>query len=380
MFRRFLWSVLAILLLVAFAAADNLTTGTINDPTLNNMKAFTVTIPAGWKFQGTVLLGPQCDMTAFPIFRAYSPDGLSEMRLEPAFAWSFHPAIRNTRQIQGCMPYQTTMTAAEFLNHYMETIGGGMHLVGPMAVAPTYRQRVENFANNLNANNRRPGFHATTDTAAVRVETRNGSFVIEQRLRAWVECRTNTGMGNFNGGGCSAHVDVLRAPKGKLDALVALVDSHDLTKTVHDNEWLQAVLARQQKILNGMLADLTRQEQHGQEMLRAQHEQIMQTMQRNHQAFMQQQEEQFQHSQKAAFDSMNARSTVASDWVDYALDQKTVFGQNGLAKVSTDWDHVWSDGKNNWFLANDPNANPNGSLPGNWQEDVKVHGNGQPIR
>ena len=64
--------------------------------------------------------------------------------------------------------------------------------------------------------------------------------------------------------------------------------------------------------------------------------------------------------------------------VDYSLDQKTVAGSNGLAKVSTDYEHVWSDGHNNWYLAHDPNTNPNGVLPGNWSEDQKVHGNGQP--
>jgi len=31
-----------------------LTTGTITDPTLGNMKSHTVSIPAGWQFQGTV--------------------------------------------------------------------------------------------------------------------------------------------------------------------------------------------------------------------------------------------------------------------------------------------------------------------------------------
>ncbi len=378
MIRRTLIIAFAALLLTVCAAAQSLSTGTITDPSFNNIKAFTVTIPAGWKFQGTVMQGPECDITPFPIFRAYSPDGLTEMRLEPAFAWSFHPAIKGTRQIAGCMPYQGTMTAAQFLDHYLELIPGGLHVVGPMAIAPSYKERTENFAKNLNANVHSYGFHATVDSAALRVETHNGTFTIEQRIRAWVECRTNTGMGKMNGGGCSAHVDVLRAPKGKLDALVALVDSHDLTKTVHEGPWLQAVMQRQQAYLANKMHELTVAEQRSQAMLRTQFEQFQETMNRNHQAFMAQQESSFRSSMNAANNSMNARTTAASDWVDYSLDQKTVAGSNGLAKVSTDYDHVWSDGKNNWYLANDPNANPNGVLPGNWSEDKKVHGNGQP--
>ena len=376
MIRRTLFLVV-VALLTPFTFADSLSTGTVNDPTLNNIKAFTVSIPSGWKFQGTVVRGPQCDPMSAPIFRAYSPDGLTEIRLEPMFAWSFHPAIKMAT-VQGCMPYKSTMSASEFLDRYLELIAGGVHVVGPMAIAPTYRERVEKFASALNANNQMPGFHATVDTAALRIETHNGTFTIEQRLRVWVECRTNTGMGKFNGGGCSAHVDVLRAPKGKLDALVNLVDANDLTKTRHEDPWLQAVMARQQQEGRDAMRRLTQTEQQQQAMIRTQYEQIQETMNRNHQAFMQQQEASFQSSMRNANNAMIARTTAASDWVDYSLDQKTVAGSNGLAKVSTDYEHVWSDGHNNWYLAHDPNTNPNGVLPGNWSEDQKVHGNGQP--
>ena len=47
----------AALLLSAAALAQSLTTLPINDPAYG-VKAFTATIPAGWKFQGTVVPGP----------------------------------------------------------------------------------------------------------------------------------------------------------------------------------------------------------------------------------------------------------------------------------------------------------------------------------
>jgi hypothetical protein len=114
--------------LAQLSHAQALTTATITDPAFGNMKALTVTIPSGWQFQGTVVRGPDCFPNSFPTFRAYSRDGLTEIRL-PGFNWSFHPAIR------------------------MKTI------------AQPYRERVENVATSLNANNRTPGFHATVDTA-----------------------------------------------------------------------------------------------------------------------------------------------------------------------------------------------------------------------
>jgi hypothetical protein len=80
--------------------------------------------------------------------------------------------------------------------------------------------------------------------------------------------------------------------------------------------------------------------------------------------------------------SMNAQSTATSDWVDYALDQQTVAGPGGVAKVSSSYSQTWSStvgGQTQWFQTNDPNTNPNGVLSGTWTQDTKVHGNGQPM-
>jgi hypothetical protein len=382
--------VLAVASMTTLAVAQG-STGIINDPTLGNMKAFTVTIPNGWKFQGTVVRGPECNPISSPVYRAYSPDGLTEMRLLPAFNWTFHPGL-NMKTVPGCLPIKQTLTAAQFLDHFVELIPGGVHVVGPLPVAAIYRTRTQRFADALNSNNRTPGFHATVDTSALRVQSINGSFIIEQRIRAWVECRTNSQMGAMNGGGCSAHVDVLRAPKGKLDGLIDLVDAHDLTKAVNDPQWLQAYMQRQNQEGQRRLAELTTIEHQQQNMLNKQMNDINATMARNHEAFMQQQESSFrQHeaflaqqessfhsSMKNSNDAMNARSTATSDWVDYSLDQQTVTGSGGTVKVSSTYGQTWSNGQNQWFQTNDPNSNPNGVLPGNWTQDTKVHGNGQP--
>jgi hypothetical protein len=112
-------------------------------------------------------------------------------------------------------------------------------------------------------------------------------------------------------------------------------------------------------------------------MLRTQFEQVQETMNRNHEAFMAQQESQFRGAMNNANNAMNARTTAASDWVDYALDQQTVAGPAGAAKVSSSYSQTWSNGQNQWFQTNDPNANPNGVLPGNWTQNTTIHGNGQ---
>jgi len=180
---------------------------------------------------------------------------------------------------------------------------------------------------------------------------------------------------------CWARVDATRAPKGKLDALVAFVDGHNIIKNQPRDQWQQALLERMNQQNSEMMAELTRLQRQWSSMLKKQHDDFMETSRRNHEAFMQQQESSFQSSMRAANDSMNARSTNTSDWVDYALDRQTVAGPDGIAKVSNQDTHVWSTTIGNqtyWYGSSDANANPNGVLQGNWTEDTKVHGNGQP--
>jgi hypothetical protein len=362
----------------SLASAESLTTVSISDPAYG-MKAFNVTIPAGWKFDGTVLPGPDCSRVPMPVFRAYSPDGLTEMRLLPAFNWTFHPSLRGFRTVAGCMNFTGPMSAADFLKHYEEMVaGGGMQVDGPVPVGAAYEKRVAGVARNMSQIG--PNIRGSADSAAVRVETRNGTFVIEQRLRVYVECRVLTSGPDTNGGGCSAHVDVERAPKSKLEALCALVDAHDLVRTPNDDAYAQRVKQALVRRAEEDQRQLTLYEKAASAMLRKQFEDFQATAQRNHEQFMAQQQASFRSSMNGAINNMNARSTAASDWVDYALDQQTVTGQGGTVKVSSAYSRTWSSTVGNettWYQTN-ANANPNGVLPGNWTEDTKVHGNGQP--
>jgi hypothetical protein len=371
----------------ASPSSGGLTSGTqpvtIADPSLNNMKAGTLTIPAGWKFQG-VMLTSACNPLPFPVFRAYSPDGLTEMRALPVFGWKWG---RFKNPNDGCLPLTGPMSAADFLRNYTEMIPGGVHIVGPLPVSTELTAFKDRLVNSANASRAIPGpgphltVNHTGDVAAIRVQTVNGSFVIEQRLRALLICDIRPDDNPMQGGTCWVRVDVLRAPKGKLDALIALVDGQNLPHFVQTQEWMQASLQRQQQQGQAMLRELAARAQAASRMLYQQHEQFMQTMQHNHEAFMAQQESSFRSSMNNANAAMNARTTAASDWVDYALDQQTVVGQGGYAKVSSAYSQTWSSTVGNqttWYQTNDPNANPNGVLSGNWTPDTKVHGNGQP--
>jgi hypothetical protein len=337
-----------------------------------------LTIPSGWKLQGIVMVSP-CTSLPSPVYRAYSSDGLMQSRMEPLVGWRW-AARPNPAGNQGCLSFSKTVSASDLLQYYVGTIEGGVHVVGPTQVQASVQQQAERLAANANAQNahlmQAVQSNNTADTAALRIEVVNGSFVVEERLTAMVECSVRSA-GALAGGACWARVDVLTAPQGKLDALMQVVDSKNLPNPVPTQQWEQAFMARQQRQGDQMLAALAAQEKQESQMIYQQFQQIMARSAAEHQAFMQQQESSFESAMNNANASMNAQSTAASDWVDYALDQQTVSGPGGTAKVSSEYSQTWSNGSQ-WYQTNDPNSNPNGVLKGNWTLTTKVHGNGQP--
>jgi hypothetical protein len=88
------------------------------------------------------------------------------------------------------------------------------------------------------------------DVAAVQAMDASGQ---EMRLRAWVQCRERS-----QGGDCFARVDILRAPKGRFNALVALVDSHNLVQDRPTQEWQAAYMNHQQQVGRQQMDQLRR--------------------------------------------------------------------------------------------------------------------------
>jgi hypothetical protein len=76
-----------------------------------------------------------------------------------------------------------------------------------MSVDPAFSGRAQKFAETANGGaNLAPAIKgiSTGDTAALRVETINGTFVVEQRLRVQLECleRPDPAARALQGGGC----------------------------------------------------------------------------------------------------------------------------------------------------------------------------------
>jgi len=365
----------------------------IFDPHLG-LNAYNVTVPANWKFDGIYVPGSSCTQVPFPVFRMYSPDGLTEIRRLPRFDWSWSTSKFKPKQQSDCLDLQKELTADEFLKYYM-----AMTQVAYVRDFPIPQQMRDAYQRNLdNSNQAMAAGTSRTDRvmpgaktapmqpptqkgalAAAVGEYRNGTFTIEEQIFITLRCMhspINYGpeIGKFTEQ-CNATVRVARAPKGHLDALLAL-DKAQHFGAVENLQWFSKYLdyqnqvfkARSQQMASAFNARMKAQHdefEQAQSMRSQQHQQFLATMQ-----------EGTQRSMARAQEAANSRHAVAQDWCDYALDRQTVTGPGGTVKISNAYGHTWTDSFGNYYQTNDPNANPNGVLSGNWTEMTQVHGDG----
>jgi hypothetical protein len=361
----------------------------IHDPALN-MDAFLVTIPADWHFQGAFFQGTGCSQIPYPVFRAYSPDGLTELERLPRLDWTWSNLPMGPKAAQpGCLPLKEAMSARDFLKYISATLE--VEYVGDVPVpADILEAQKKNFeqvnamaAKNASQMHTEP-ISQNGETAQAKVRYRNGSFPMEGLLTATVTCihspvpdfqHQNHHYATDN---CNAGVRLLRAPEGKLEAASRLMDLHT-TGARANPRWVQAYMELQTRRSQQVLKQM--QDSSNQQMQRS-HEQFMQSQamrQRQHEQFLSTMQRGTDMSMRRASQIANSNHTMASDWVDYALDQQTVrdpsTGQ--VNKVSSSYSYTWVDdsGKTS-FQTNDANANPNGYLKGNWSRQQQVHGDG----
>ena len=377
------------------AAAGGVRQEHIFDPHLN-LNAYDVTVPANWKFDGVYVPGSSCVQIPFPVFRMYSPDGLTEIRRLPRFDWRWTTGKFKGQQQNDCLDLKQDMSAQEFVKY----------LIGMMQVAyvrdypipqeaidaqqKTFEQSNKAMAANaaqldkMNASlavmKNQPKNQPATQhgsLAAAIAEYRNGTFTIEEEITVRLMCMhapLNFGPDRdaFTES-CNATVRIVRAPKGQLDALMARTQN---VGAAENPEWASKYMdyvaavakARSDQMFRDSNARMQQQHddfERGQAVRAQQHQQFMATMQ-----------EGTNRSMARAAEAANSRHAIAQDWCDYALDRQTVTGAGGTVKISNAYAQTWTDGTGNYYQTNDPNTNPNGVLSGSWTQTKQVHGDG----
>lgn len=371
----------------------------IHDPALN-MDAYFVVLPTDWHLKGAVFQGTGCSEIPFPVFRASSPDGLTQLERFPRLDWKWgNGPYAPKRPPPGCLPLDSEMHASEFLRHVSAMLG--VEYVAEVPIAPeklAAQQRAIEQTNAMSeqfaARNHTLPMVQRADLAEAKVRYRNGSFPMEGLIRAVVECLQTSSRGarqqTFSSETCSATIRMVRAPEGKLDSAIKKLDpAGAFMNPQWDQAWRQAFTQRiqmeaqqQQANFNQQMQAQNQQFQQSQAQQLQQHQQFLQSQavqQHTHDQFISTLQRGTDMSMQRAAQSSAAGQTAASDVVDYALGQQTVRDPSTgvVNKVYGGYNQTWVDdtGKNS-FQTSDPNANPNGYLKGNWTLQQQVHGDG----
>ncbi len=361
---------------------------TIADPVLS-MTAFDVMVPAKWHFAGRLLQGTSCSPVPFPVFRATSPDGLTVLERLPRmdWKWGYGPGVG----ANDCLPLKRDMTANEFAK-YMAVMLKADYVADDPLPAEVMAASNKGFAEAKATNAARyqaagmipPEEH--TDMDRVIVQFKNGSFTVRGEISVSIYCsesrsRAMGGIAGMDVHGCSANVRYVHAPEGQFTAIVKMLET---AGAAQNNAWTQAWNAENSQQAQRNMAESGRRGAAAQAQLQANHEQYMRsqaTQQRMHQEFLDTMQRGTTMQMNRASQAMQARSTATSNVVDFALDQQTVRDPSSgqVNKVSSAYSYTWVDGSGKTsYQTNDANANPNGSLSGNWTRQQVVNGDGSP--
>jgi hypothetical protein len=366
----------------AGAAANSPTGATkkveIRDPNMNNMVAYTLTIPADWNFQGTVLLNPSCGGTTAVAYRTWSDDLRYGVQRMPEVGWF---------TTSDGSPYGNCKTT-DALNS-MQYAGLVLPTLRPKStlIKVTTAPQANDLANNAKQMQQSRGalaaqYHQPVptygyDAKELRIEYNLGSQPEEEFLqvletfdetptskivsRPGERLRTEATSAKHT----TAWIVSERAPKGQLDASRAKLEAIRSSLTVNP-QWDYAMGEMIRKRGAQMIADSWKSFNARMKADQNAYNQRFNAQEQNI-ANMQAQGDK-RNADFAAYE--NSRDRATADKVDAILDrQYYVDPSNGqTSTISTTYTNNWSNGQGDKVLTNIQGYDPNGYVQGNWTQ------------
>jgi hypothetical protein len=336
----------------------------IKDETLNNMDAIPVRFPANWKFQGVLFQPGNCVDRTYAVWRATSPDGKTFAERMPMLGWTYGtgPMLGFTPK-DGCLPMKGAMSAQDFAKH----MAGTLHV---QAVEVKPFPDAAKAALEQDAQQR----HETAQGALATVQFTNGSTPMKGMLKVMVRCSESVtaaprGLAPYAAGQpvhtittgsastvdhCEANVVYIASPESQFAGLLQQWSAPGMGNAMGTDAWQEAWTQRSMANTRERTRGFINASNDGFNAQQEGYRRQAAVQQQMHSEFMDTMQRGTDISRANAQASTNARTTAASDWVDYALDQKTVMNTNNgqLYKMS------------------------NQSTP--MGPEVQVHGNGTP--
>jgi hypothetical protein len=287
----------------------------ITDPTMNNMKVMPIQVPASWSFRGALIAKSPCtDLSE--IFKSTSPDGHSFAEVMPRMGWRWGNLNAGSNSQDGCLPFDKEISALDFVK-YMTTI---------LKVEFIKEQPLPGYTGPKPI----PGGQWTAALATVRYK--NGSLNMMGGLQVGLFCKQSTVMGK-PAGHCDAVVTYISAPENQYEQVIKLWSTPGMGRHKEMDDWVAAygqryaneLQTRTRKFLDESNSAFAARQQMYKDQAAVQ--------QRTHDELMQVQREGTERSMENAARIANSNHRMASDMVDYSLDQQTVLFPNSSAAL-----------------------------------------------
>jgi hypothetical protein len=339
----------------------------ITDPILN-MRAYSLTVPANWVFDGAVIQGSSCVGLPFAVFRASSPDGLTGVKSLPRLDWAWSDDARYAgKPSPDCLAYKREIPAADVLKY----------MVGVLKVAFVKNEstpRLAEFRRRIASMNT-PTLSSDGDMASASVQYHVNNILIDERLDVSVLCHTSVLALLGRQHSCSAFVTRARAPHGSWSADTFTPIGNSLAA---DPQWQARWTAIMIQNVNASGAAVRQAGEDAARLRTAKFNAFNQAQsmrQRQHEDFLASMQRGTTMSMQRAAQSANANHRMAGDWADYSLDQQKRLdpATGAISKDSSAYSYTWVNQSGRRVQTNDINANPNGNGTGNWTLQENVH-------
>ena len=342
----------------------------IADPAYG-MTAYTVQVPNGWKFIGTILRPGGCHPAPFAAagltYTSLSPDGVTAYMELPGTTWSWTSTGQSMTGPK-CAAIDINSASGFLLNIAIPNLHPDAKIVGivpvKQAMQDALHQQLENAQTQNNAMARSYGQkpqHLILDAAQVRIEYQENGRDVEELLTSVIDCTESQTIAMYASPSrqqrsCSSRGTIIkRAPKGYLDTLIAQTPPTLAINPAWDSRVIQDMktgFAQMQKAsndnFNAMMANMkaagdarTRQAEN----------------------FRAQQQTSFEHAMQNDRDRQAAIDKSAHQMALFALDKQTFVNPDTGQKIeaSSQYNHQWISSDGQTLIQNqDPTFDPNG--------------------
>ena len=104
---------------------------------------WTLSVPAGWSAEGSMLPGSSCNGATSPIYRALGPDGYTGAYLLPRTDWAWGAGVPPNGN---CLPWHSVVSAKDFLTYLTRIQNVGFVRAEPVPELANFRRQVHGSA------------------------------------------------------------------------------------------------------------------------------------------------------------------------------------------------------------------------------------------